>query len=162
MATRSLLAGALAGAAGTSALNAMTFLDMAVRGRPASTTPQDTVERAAGTVGADIPGDATARTHRLEGLGPLLGVAAGVAVGLAAAAVADALPPIRRLPLPMKATALGLAAMLVGNGPMTLLGITDPRTWSASSWAADVIPHVAYGAVTATTLEYLTSRDALR
>ncbi len=32
---------------------------------------------------------------------------------------------------------------------MIVLGVTDPRTWPASSWAADIIPHAAYGAVTA-------------
>jgi hypothetical protein len=31
---RGLLAGAVAGAAGTTALNAVTYLDMAIRGRP--------------------------------------------------------------------------------------------------------------------------------
>ena len=34
-----LLAGIAAGAAGTTALNATTYLDMALRGRPASRTP---------------------------------------------------------------------------------------------------------------------------
>ena len=43
---------------------------------------------------------------------------------------------------------------LVGtNGPMTVLGITDPRTWSAPDWVSDLVPHVAYGAVVATTLD---------
>ena len=26
------------------------------------------------------------------------------------------------------------------------LGTTDPSTWSAADWAADVIPHLAFGA----------------
>jgi hypothetical protein len=42
--------------------------------------------------------------------------------------------------------------MLVGNGPMTLLGVTDPRTWSTTDWAADVVPHLAYAAAAAATL----------
>ncbi len=41
---------------------------------------------------------------------------------------------------------------------MTLLGVTDPRTWPVSSWVADVVPHVAYGAVTAAVLEQLDPR----
>ncbi len=45
---RSALLGAAAGAAGTTALNAVAYLDMAVRGRPASSTPEDTVERLSG------------------------------------------------------------------------------------------------------------------
>ncbi len=45
---------------------------------------------------------------------------------------------------------LASAAALVGsNGPMTALGVTDPRTWSGSDWISDVVPHVAYGVVTA-------------
>jgi hypothetical protein len=44
---------------------------------------------------------------------------------------------------------------LAGNAPMTLLGVADPRTWPLSSWAADVVPHLAYGAVTASVLEWL-------
>ena len=39
-----ILRGAAAGAAGTTALNAVTFLDMAVRGRAESETPKRTVE----------------------------------------------------------------------------------------------------------------------
>jgi hypothetical protein len=37
--------GLVAGAAGTTALNAITYLDMAIRGRPASDTPERTIER---------------------------------------------------------------------------------------------------------------------
>jgi hypothetical protein len=35
-----LLSGAAAGAAGTTALNVITYLDIALRGRPTSTTPE--------------------------------------------------------------------------------------------------------------------------
>jgi hypothetical protein len=35
---------------------------------------------------------------------------------------------------------------------MTALGVTDPRSWDATSWLSDVIPHLAYGAVTAAVL----------
>ena len=35
---------------------------------------------------------------------------------------------------------------------MTLLGITDPRTWTATSVLNDLLPHLAYGAVTVLTL----------
>jgi len=45
--------------------------------------------------------------------------------------------------------------MLAGDGPMTVLGVTDPRTWPASSWAADLTPHLAYGVVTAATMSAL-------
>jgi len=42
--------------------------------------------------------------------------------------------------------------LLAANGPMVALRITDPRTWSAVDWVADVVPHLAYGAVTYATL----------
>jgi uncharacterized membrane protein len=31
---------------------------------------------------------------------------------------------------------------------MTLLGLTEPRRWSATDWAADVVPHLVYGVTT--------------
>lgn len=48
-----------------------------------------------------------------------------------------------------------LGALLGSNGPVTVLGVTDPRTWPASSWVVDIVPHVAYGVVTAVVLEQL-------
>jgi hypothetical protein len=45
--------------------------------------------------------------------------------------------------------------MVVGNGPMTLLRVTDPRAWSATDWAADVLPHLSYAVSAAATLEML-------
>jgi hypothetical protein len=39
--------------------------------------------------------------------------------------------------------------MAGANGPMTALGVTDPRTWAAADRVADVVPHLAYGLVTA-------------
>ena len=137
--------GAAAGAAGTTALNAVTYADMAVRGRPASSTPEQTVEKLAQAAHIEVPGDDETRSNRLSGLGPLTGIATGVGVG----AVAGLLARGTRLPTPALAGVVGAAAMLGSNGPMTALGITDPRTWSASSWVSDVVPHLAYGVVTA-------------
>ena len=76
-----LLRGAAAGAAGTTALNVVTYLDMAVRGRPASTTPGNTVEKLAATAHLTIPGDGATRASRVEGLGALTGLVAGIGVG---------------------------------------------------------------------------------
>jgi hypothetical protein len=36
---------------------------------------------------------------------------------------------------------------------MVALGVTDPRTWPASSWLSDLLPHLAYGVVTAAVWE---------
>jgi hypothetical protein len=41
------------------------------------------------------------------------------------------------------------------NGPMTVLGITDPRTWSRTDWVSDIVPHLAYAAVVTTTMNAL-------
>jgi hypothetical protein len=39
--------------------------------------------------------------------------------------------------------------MAASDGTMAALGLTEPRKWDASTWATDVVPHLAYGAVTA-------------
>ena len=78
---RGLLLGCAAGAAGTAALNVTTYLDMAVRGRPTSTAPEDTVEKLAHIVHTAIPGNDEERSNRLAGLGPLTGLMAGIGVG---------------------------------------------------------------------------------
>jgi hypothetical protein len=149
---RGMLRGAAAGAAGTTVLNAVTYLDMAIRGRGASSTPQDTVTKLAGLAGVDIPGDDAQRANRVEGLAPLTGILAGV--GMGALLGGFRATGLGRGPLAGTASATLLA--LVGtNGPMTILGITDPRTWSRADWIADVVPHVAYGAVTAAVLQGL-------
>src|ERR1700739_983243 len=51
---RGLLSGA--GAAGTTTLNVITYLDIAARGRPTSNTPEKTVEAMAGLFGLTVPG----------------------------------------------------------------------------------------------------------
>jgi len=133
--TGDVMAGVLAGAAGTTALNAVTYIDMAWRARPASTTPQTTVEKLAEATGVAIPA-----------LGALTGMLTGVGVGAAyGLANACGLQPT----FAVGATLATAAAIAASNGPMTLLGITDPRTWSATDWASDVVPHLAYGLVTA-------------
>jgi hypothetical protein len=38
---------------------------------------------------------------------------------------------------------------------MTVLGVTDPRTWGLVGWVSDLIPHLGYGVVTALVLHYL-------
>lgn len=153
---RGLLAGAAAGAAGTTALNAVTYLDMAARGRPASSTPRQAVEKITEVTGTDIAGEGETRENRKSGLGPLIGAATGVGVGALAGLLLAPLPV--RLPRPLLGLALGAAAMAGSDVPMTRLGITDPSSWTAGGWAADVVPHLAYGAVTASVLHALARR----
>ncbi len=143
------LRGAGAGAAGTTALHAATALDMALRGRPASRTPEDSMERLAGRLGVDIPGG-DRRADRVSGLATLLGVAAGVTVG-AAYGVVRGLG--WRPSSAVGALAVTGGALIVGNGPMMLLGVTDPRAWSRTDWLSDLVPHLAFGVVTALTYD---------
>ncbi|UGQ11879.1 hypothetical protein LO772_34820 [Yinghuangia sp. ASG 101] len=149
---RILLRGAAAGAAGTTALNVVGYADMVLRARPASTTPEMTVRRLARTLHLRIPGDGEARENRVAGLAPLTGYAAGVGMGAALALARAAGWHPGTLPRYAVASAGALAGT---NGPMTVLGITDVRTWSVSDWVSDLVPHVAYGVVTVWVLDNL-------
>lgn len=142
---KALVRGAMAGAAGTTALNAVTYLDMAVRARPASDTPQKAVEKIAEVAGRPVPGEGEEKQNRLGGLGSLAGIATGVGIGAAAGLLR---PVLRRLPTVVGAAVLGAAAMAGSDVPLTKLGLTDPSTWSPVDWASDVIPHFAYGLIT--------------
>jgi hypothetical protein len=144
----SLLRGVAAGAAGTTALNAATYLDMVLRGRPASSTPEKSVEQLSDSTGVPVPGDDKHRQNRVSGLGALTGMLTGTAVGAAYGAAHDL---GWRPSLPIAVAASTAAAMVGSSAPMTLLGITDPRKWSASDWLSDLVPHVAYGLTTVAT-----------
>jgi hypothetical protein len=142
------LRGAAAGAAGTTALNVVTYLDMAVRGRPASSTPENTVERLAQTAHLTLPGEGAVRASRVEALGALTGLVAGIGVGgIVGLAHASGF---------RAGTLLTTLTVLVStNGPMTVLGVTDPRTWSVVDWISDLVPHLAYAAVVTRTMDAL-------
>ena len=144
--------GLAAGAAGVTALNAITYLDMALRARPASDSPSQAVEQLTEKAGADIPGEGDDRDNRLAGLGPLAGILTGAAVGVTAA---FARPALARVPAPLAVAVLGALAMAGSDGPLVALGITKPADWTAADWASDVIPHLGYGAAAYTTLRAL-------
>ena len=152
---RGFILGGLAGAAGTTALNTVTYLDMVWRARPASSTPETTVEKLSELTGIPVPGNEEQRQNRVAGLGPLTGLAVGVGVG----AVLGAARGMGFRSGLLSGTVLAAAAALLGsNGPMTALGISDPRKWSFVDWASDLIPHMVYGAVTAAALQRLDPR----
>ncbi|WKE67953.1 hypothetical protein [Streptomyces sp. WP-1] len=141
---RSIVRGCAAGAAGTTALNAMTYLDMALRGRPASSAPEDVVEKATEKAGHPVP-ETDGRDNRLSGLGALTGIAVGAGTGAAVALLhrAGVRPPGW-----LGGPATGALAMALSDAPIAGFGISDPRTWSPADWTADALPHLAYGLVT--------------
>ncbi|HEX5543814.1 MAG TPA: hypothetical protein VFX60_20035 [Micromonospora sp.] len=145
-----VLDGMLAGAAGTLALDAVTYADMAVRGRPASHTPEESVQHLADRAHLSLGSDTRAQNRR-EGLGPLLGYTIGMTGAVAFAALTNR----RRLPVPAATGALAAGVMVATSGTMTLFGVTDPRRWSRADWLSDLIPHLVYGAVTVLTLRRL-------
>ena len=139
----------VAGAAGATALNAVTYLDMAVRARPASSAGEDSVAELAEL--AHVPlGHGESADNRKAGLGPLLGYATSTAAAVVYSAAGG-----RRLSTAASTVALTALAMLASNAPMTALKVTDPRTWKAADWVSDLVPHLAYGWVTAVTLRRL-------
>lgn len=145
-----------AGAAGTTALNAATYADMVMRARPASETPQRTVEAMERKLPVSIPGDGEARDNRVSGLGSLSGLATGVGMGAAAGLLRRM---GLRVPFPFGPVLIGLGAMAATDGSMASLRVTDPRTWSGTDWLSDLVPHLIYGAVTWAVLEGLNRAD---
>ena len=162
-----IVAGAVAGAAGVVALNTVGYLDMLVRGRPASDMPARVAGKLADEMGLPLEFDADAETddddddddadepagaadNRREALGALLGMANGIGIGVAYGICRLIMP---RPPAWLAGAALGAAAMAASDYPATRLGLTEPRDWSAVDWASDVLPHMAFGVVTALAFE---------
>ncbi|MFC5958246.1 hypothetical protein ACFP51_28460 [Streptomyces pratens] len=149
---RPLLYGTAAGAAGTTALNVVSYADMALRARPASATPEVTLRKLAAKLHVRIPGDGPALDNRVAGLAPLTGIASGLGMGALLSLVRGA---DRHPSKALEYAVAAVGAMIGTNGPMTALGVTDPRTWSTSDWVSDIVPHLAYAAVTVAVLDRL-------
>jgi len=135
-----LVRGAIAGAAGTVALDIVTYADMALRARPSSEMPANLAGALAGRAGLPIED-----VNRKSGVGALFGYATGLGVGVAYGLVSAMVT----LPTPIAALGLGAAAMASSDVMATRLGVADPSSWSSTDWASDVIPHLAYGLVAA-------------
>lgn len=156
---RRVLMGTAAGAVGTVTLNVATYIDMAARARPSSKVPAKVVAAGAEKAGVDLSAedsDDSKAQNRRTGLGALSGYMVGLGVGTAYGLLRLR---VRDVPQPLAAVGLGAIAMAGSDVPATLLGVTDPRTWSRTSWAADIIPHLAYGAFT--TIAYDAFRDGV-
>jgi hypothetical protein len=137
----SLGKGLTSGIVGTELLNVATYLDMAVRGRGASSVPQDDAQRLAERAGISL-GEGETAENRTSAVGTLMGYATGASIGMA---YGLARPLLRRLPTLPAAVLVGVAAMAATDATSAALGTTDPRTWSPQDWLSDLVPHVAYG-----------------
>lgn len=167
-AARGLLVGLIAGSAGKAALDLATYADMLLRARPASDVPARVAERLAGEVAdrsdeVDGFGEAAASDADEGGPGPrasAAGALGGYTIGLGLGAgyallrsQAGALPPAATI---LGGATLSALAMAGSDLPAVATGATsDPRRWPWSSWLADLVPHLAYGLVTAVSVELL-------
>ncbi|WP_129311443.1 hypothetical protein [Streptomyces sp. L2] len=142
---RTVVRGSAAGAAGTTVLNAVTYADMAWRGRPSSQAPAQVVDQIAQEAGHPVPGSGDTRDNRLSGLGALSGIAVGCGTG---AAVSLLRRVGIRMPWWLGGAVTGALAMAATDLPMARLGVSDPTNWSAKDWASDAVPHLLYGLVT--------------
>jgi hypothetical protein len=136
--------GLIAGATGITALNTVSLLDISLRGRPASTVPERTVDALADALGTGVPGHGAVRDARRSALGALAGIANGLGVGVLASLARSAAGI--RMPGPVGAVVTGAVAMAATDVPIAALSVSDPRTWTTTDWVADAVPHLAYGA----------------
>ncbi|GAC1566442.1 MAG: hypothetical protein NVS3B14_08750 [Ktedonobacteraceae bacterium] len=158
---RETLIGAVAGEAGTVALNVTTYLDMTVRGRPSSNGPSKMVDILAKSIGLSYSAQGggsqdLAMQNRESGLGALLGYVNGLGTGIAYGLLRTRL---KHVPIPLASIGVGLSAMAVSDVPLVALRVSNPKTWGFAGWAADIISHLVYGLVTVITNEALNSAE---
>lgn len=150
---KNLALGATAGAAGTMALDIVSYLDVVSRGRTPSDMPAKTAQAVAALIGfPHEPAETQSEEdkNRWSAVGALMGYAVGIGVGTFYGAVR---PYVQSIPLPIRAIAVGAAAMAASDMPMVRLHLTDPTKWGTADWLSDIIPHLAYGIVTAVVCE---------
>jgi len=150
---KNIALGATAGAAGTMALDIVSYLDMASRGRTASDMPAKTAQAVAALIGlrpenADAQSEET--KNRWIAAGALMGYGVGIVIGTVYGVIR---PYVKPIPLPVRCIAVGLAAMAASDLPMFKLHLTDPAQWGVAGWLSDLTPHLAYGIVTAVVCE---------
>jgi hypothetical protein len=148
---RGLMLGAIAGAAGTMALDVVSYGDMALRGRASSDMPAEVIRRLAARAGItalSIPSEEAddATKNRRSALGAISGYTIGMLIGALYGAVAYRHP---ERDLVLRAVLLGGLAMAASDVPAVLLGATDLAEWTPGSWVSDIVPHLAFGIVTA-------------
>jgi hypothetical protein len=154
---KALLLGSAAGAVGTVALNAVTYGDMIVRGRPASSVPSQVAGQLVEKAGIDLSAeneeqDGPTAQNRQSGLGALQGFGVGLGIGTVYGLVRPSLGDVSKI---RAGIVLCMAAMVASDGPAVALGVTDPRQWNLNSWLSDIVPHLAYGLATALSYDAL-------
>ncbi|WP_121154278.1 hypothetical protein [Micromonospora pisi] len=146
--------GLLAGAVATLARELVSNLDVAVRARPMSDTHQRAVQRLAEVTRVSLGPEERAADRR-AGLGPVLGYVNGVlTVAVFAAATFWWRPPA-----PVAAGIVAIGGMLVADGQLAALGVTNPRRWRAQDWLEDAVPYLAYSLTAVAALDRM---DTLR
>jgi hypothetical protein len=149
----SLLRGLISGAAGTVAINVVTYGDMLARGRAPSRVPERAAERLASLAGSAIlTGDGEREMHRRCAAGALLGYADGLCTGAAYGALKHTIPGLW---WPVGATLLFAWTLLGAEGIATRLGATNLFEWTLTEWIEDAIPRAFFAAVTALAYEAL-------
>jgi len=175
--TDTLIAGAAAGAAGKAALDLASNVDMLVRRRPASNVPAKVADRLISGTQASLrgpvaddprPPDGPDEGERDEGeqpgpreraAGAMSGYAIGLGLGVAYALVRARAGAADAPRAAVGGLALAALAMASSDVPAVATGATtNPRGWTRSAWLADLLPHAAYGLVTALTTESLLGR----
>ncbi|MDQ6931175.1 MAG: hypothetical protein M3126_10995, partial [Candidatus Eremiobacteraeota bacterium] len=56
-------------------------------------------------------------------------------------------------PWPLMGVVVGIAAMAASDVPAVQLHLTKPQEWGTAGWLGDIIPHLAYGMITAGVFE---------
>ena len=154
MASNAIL-GTIAGAAGTMALDVTTYGDMLLRGRSASGVPAQAAGILADKAGINLAAGGASPEQaesRRSAIGALLGYLTGAGIGTVYGLVR---PRLGTLPTPLAGAAVGLAAMAASDVPIARLGVSNPAEWAPEDWAADLLPHLAYGIVTVAAYEVL-------
>lgn len=160
-----IVAGLVAGAAGTLAMQLAGHLDALIRGEAPSRSAAEIGGRLADEIGLpldyDVDADDTSSDggsetldkriqRRQEALGTLVEIGNGLTIGLLYGVARVVLP---KAPSWLAGGALGALSMAAADYPAARLGVTDPERWRGTDWLADVVPHMVYGVVTAATFE---------